>query len=89
MKNKKVFISLTAESIHHGHIKLIDEGKKYGDIVIGLLTDNAVAQHKRLPLLNFEQRQLIASVPISLSFGFISFKISPMNLFLDAPIKSG
>ena len=31
-----------------------DEGK-YGDIVIGLLTDNAVAQHKRLPLLNFEQ----------------------------------
>ena len=59
MKNKKVFISLTAESIHHGHIKLIDEGKKYGDIVIGLLTDNAVAQHKRLPLLNFEQRKTI------------------------------
>jgi phosphoenolpyruvate phosphomutase / 2-hydroxyethylphosphonate cytidylyltransferase len=59
MKNKKVFISLTAESIHHGHIKLIDEGKKYGDIVIGLLTDNAVAKHKRLPLLNFDQRKTI------------------------------
>jgi phosphoenolpyruvate phosphomutase len=59
MKNKKVFISLTAESIHHGHIKLINEGKKYGDIVIGLLTDNAVAKHKRLPLLNFDQRKTI------------------------------
>ena len=59
MKNKKVFISLTAESIHHGHIKLIDEGKKHGDIVIGLLTDNAVAKHKRLPLLNFDQRKTI------------------------------
>jgi phosphoenolpyruvate phosphomutase / 2-hydroxyethylphosphonate cytidylyltransferase len=56
---KKVFISLTAENIHHGHIKLIDEGKKYGEIIIGLLTDNAVAKHKRLPLLNFDQRKII------------------------------
>ena len=59
MKNKKVYISMTAEAIHHGHIKIIEEGKKYGDVIIGLLTDNAVAKHKRLPLLNFNQRKTI------------------------------
>ena len=56
---KKVFISLTADNIHHGHINLINEGKKYGDVVIGLLTDKAVATHKKLPILNYEQRKLI------------------------------
>ena len=56
---KKVFISLTADNIHHGHINLINEGKKYGNVVIGLLTDKAVATHKKLPILNYEQRKLI------------------------------
>lgn len=56
---KKVFISLTADNIHHGHINLINEGKKYGDLIIGLLTDKAVATHKKLPILNYEQRRLI------------------------------
>jgi phosphoenolpyruvate mutase len=59
MKSKKVYISLTADNIHHGHIKLIKEGEKYGDVIIGLLTDRAVATHKKLPILNFEQRKLI------------------------------
>ena len=55
---KKVFISLTADNIHHGHINLINE-EKYGNVVIGLLTDKAVATHKKLPILNYEQRKLI------------------------------
>ena len=42
-----------------------------------------------ISILNWEHRQLTASVPISLSFGFFSCKISPINLFLDAPIKIG
>ena len=56
---KKVYISLTADNIHHRHINLINEGKKYGDVIIGLLTDKAVATHKKLPILNYEQRKLI------------------------------
>ena len=59
MKNKKVYISLTADNLHHGHINLIKEAKKYGEVIIGLLTDRAVATHKKLPILNFEQRKLI------------------------------
>ena len=46
MKNKKVYISLTADNLHHGHINLIKEAQKYGDVIVGLLTDRAVATHK-------------------------------------------
>ena len=46
------------DSIHHGHMNL-EQGKKYGDIVIGLFTDKAIASFKRLPYLNFEQRKNI------------------------------
>ena len=59
MNNKFVYIGLTADSIHHGHINLIENAKKYGEIIIGLLTDKAVSDYKRLPLLSYEQRKKI------------------------------
>jgi phosphoenolpyruvate phosphomutase / 2-hydroxyethylphosphonate cytidylyltransferase len=58
-KNKTVYIGLTAGTIHHGHIKLIEVARSYGDIIIGLITDNAIAEYKRIPLLSFEQRKKI------------------------------
>ena len=59
MKNKIVYISLSVDILHHGHINLINHAKKYGKVIAGLLTDKAIASHKRLPLLNFEQRKKI------------------------------
>ena len=58
-KNKTVYIALTADILHHGHINLVEKARKYGEIIIGLLTDEAVADHKRLPYLNYEQRKKI------------------------------
>tara|TARA_B100000963_G_scaffold361716_1_gene398913 strand:- start:444 stop:1754 length:1311 start_codon:yes stop_codon:yes gene_type:complete len=60
-KKKKVYIALAADTIHHGHMSLIETGKKYGDIIIGLITDKAIAEHKRIPFLNYEQRKKILS----------------------------
>ena len=59
MKKKIVYIGLTAETIHHGHINLIEKARIYGDIVVGLLTDTAVANFKRIPLLSYDQRKKI------------------------------
>ena len=39
--------------------KLLEEARKYGDIIIGLSTDAAVAEYKRLPYLNYKQREII------------------------------
>lgn len=56
-----VYIGLTIDVLHHGHINLIRTGALHGDVTIGLLTDKAVAQHKRLPYLTWEQRRDIVS----------------------------
>ncbi len=59
MKNKIVYIALSVDVLHHGHINLINHAKKYGKVIAGLLTDSAISSHKRLPLLNFIQRKKI------------------------------
>jgi len=58
-KSKKVYIGMTADMLHHGHINLLEEARKYGDIIIGLSTDAAITEYKRLPYLNYKQREKI------------------------------
>lgn len=55
--NKKVYIGMTADIMHPGLIHIINEATKYGDVIVGLLTDKAIAKHKRLPYLTYEQRK--------------------------------
>jgi len=60
MKNSKiVYLTLSGEMIHHGHINLIQKAQKYGSLIVGLLTDKAITENKSLPLLNWEQRKKI------------------------------
>ena len=59
MKNKIVYITLSIDLLHHGHINLIKQAKKYGNVIAGLLTDNAIASQKRLPLLSYSQRKKV------------------------------
>ncbi len=59
MKNKIVYIALSVDVLHHGHINLINHAKKYGKIIAGLITDTAISTQKRIPLLNFTQRKKI------------------------------
>jgi phosphoenolpyruvate phosphomutase len=54
-----VYIGMTVDILHHGHINAIAQAKQYGDLTIGLLTDSAVADHKRLPYLTYEYRKQI------------------------------
>jgi len=54
---KTVYLGMIADIMHPGLINIINEGAKYGDVVIGLFTDKAIAQHKRLPYLTYEQRK--------------------------------
>tara|TARA_Y100000741_G_scaffold359573_1_gene340429 strand:+ start:719 stop:2017 length:1299 start_codon:yes stop_codon:yes gene_type:complete len=56
---KKVYIALSADIIHKGHLNIIDEAKKHGSVTVGVLTDEAIASYKRLPFLDFEHRKLI------------------------------
>jgi len=56
---KKVYIGMSADLIHHGHLNIIAEGRKLGKVIIGLLTDEAIVSYKRLPLITFDERKRI------------------------------
>ena len=57
--SKTVYVGMSADLIHPGHLNIINEAKKLGEVTIGLLTDKAIAGYKRLPFLTYEQRKLI------------------------------
>ena len=54
---KTVYLGMIGDIMHPGLINIINEGAKYGDVMVGLFTDKAIATHKRLPYLNYEQRK--------------------------------
>ncbi|HAS56180.1 MAG TPA: phosphoenolpyruvate mutase [Firmicutes bacterium] len=56
---KIVYIAMSTDILHEGHIKVINEGAKYGEVVIGLLSDKAISEYKRMPLLTFEERKTV------------------------------
>jgi len=57
MSNKKIYAGIAVDLIHTGHINVLKEARKYGDIIIGLLTDEAIASYKKLPHMTYEQRK--------------------------------
>jgi len=44
---------------HSGHMNIINESAKLGNVTVGLLTDEAVAEYKRLPFQDYNQRKLV------------------------------
>ena len=58
---KKVYVGMSVDLIHEGHINIIKEAAKLGTVTIGLLTDKAIASYKRLPYMPYDNRKLIIS----------------------------
>ena len=54
---KTVYLGMVGDIMHPGLINIINEATKYGDVMIGLYTDKAIATHSRLPFLTYEQRK--------------------------------
>lgn len=58
---KKVFMSMSTDVIHGGHINMINKAASLGELTVGVLSDETVASYKRYPLLSCEERMKIAS----------------------------
>ena len=65
--NNIVYVGMCADLIHHGHLNIIKEAKKYGEVVIGLLADSAIASYKRLPALMYEERKIVVENIVGVS----------------------
>lgn len=54
-----VYVAMSADLIHPGHINILQTARGLGDVTIGLLTDEAIASYKRLPHMSYEQREAV------------------------------
>ena len=50
---------MSADLVHPGHINLLEAASKYGEVIVGLLTDQAIASYKRVPHMTFDQRRAV------------------------------
>ena len=58
--NKKiVYVGLSADILHEGHINILKTAYQHGEVTVGLLTDQAIASYKKIPHLSFKQREIV------------------------------
>ena len=63
IENRTAYMCFSTDIIHGGHISIIKKAQKLGKLVVGVLSDEAVASYKRFPLVPQEERMnLIANI---------------------------
>ena len=63
MENRTVYMCFSTDMIHSGHIAIIKKAARLGKLIIGVLSDEAVASYKRFPLMPYAEREsLVANI---------------------------
>ena len=62
LKNKKkiCYVCLSDDILSKSNLKLIEVASKYGNVIVGLMSDEAIIEYKSYPLLDYSQRKIIA-----------------------------
>ena len=55
--SNKVFVPMACDLIHEGHINILENASRHGDVVVGLLTDKAIGTYKPLPILSYMKKE--------------------------------
>lgn len=55
--NRTVYMCFSTDILHSGHIAIIRKAEKLGKLIVGVLSDEAVASYKRFPLMPFAERK--------------------------------
>ncbi len=59
VENRTVYMCFSTDIIHGGHIRIIKKAQRLGKLIIGILSDEAVAGYKRFPLVPAEERKVM------------------------------
>ena len=54
---KKVYVGMSADILHQGHLNILSIAKEKGYVIVGLLTDEAISSYKNPPLLSYSERE--------------------------------
>ena len=57
VNERTVYMCFSTEYIHSGHVAIINKAKRFGRLIIGVLSDKAVSSYKRYPLIPFDERK--------------------------------
>lgn len=59
-----VYTCFTTDVIHEGHMNIINKAREYGEVVVGVLSDEAMVRFDRFPTISFEERmELVKNTP--------------------------
>jgi phosphoenolpyruvate phosphomutase len=58
---KTVYVAMSADIIHQGHLNVLNEARKFGDIIVGLHTDDVIRGYWRNPIMKYEERKEVVS----------------------------
>jgi phosphoenolpyruvate phosphomutase len=58
---KKVYVAMSADIIHQGHLNVINEARNLGDVIVGLHTDDVIRGYWRNPIMKYEERKEVVS----------------------------
>lgn len=86
--NPCIYVAMSADLLHPGHINILKIARNYADkikakVIVGLLTDKAIASYKRLPYMNFSQRKAVLE-----SISYIDEIIAQDTLSYEANIRA-
>lgn len=56
---KQVYIAMSSDIIHEGILNIVSHASSLGDVTIGVVSDEAIAAYKRVPLLDFKARKRV------------------------------
>ena len=59
VENRTVYMCFSTDMIHGGHIAIIKKAQRLGRLIIGVLSDEAVAGYKRFPLVPASERKIM------------------------------
>jgi phosphoenolpyruvate phosphomutase len=57
--SKLVYVPMSADIIHPGHINIIKKASRLGRVMVGLFSDEAIRTYKPEPYMNYEQRKTV------------------------------
>ncbi|ABR36448.1 phosphoenolpyruvate mutase [Clostridium beijerinckii] len=58
---KTVYVAMSADIIHQGHLNVLNEARKFGDIIVGLHTDEVIRGYWRNPIMKYDERKEVIS----------------------------
>ena len=61
MDKDLVYVGMSGDVIHPGHINILKIAESYGEVIVGLLTDKAISSYKKVPLMSYEERYIVLS----------------------------